>query len=309
MVEKHQKAIEATGFLKMAQDLAGLLDSPEFNCEIEKMNFLTKDLARSRENIFDRFCAICVKAGIKIPEYEPLFYMAFLDGIYREGFESEKSMEKKILAYVEGQLTDKESSVETQKIKSLIEILKIFPSPGYGRIDDEKIYAMLNFLLVQMGCEPFRPDYSQYPLRNIPVLELEREFKVLIVDDDKQDILQTARVLAGWPKMIIDFYFHKSEHQELKSSEKAKKLSEVAHTIIMKSPDIIFMDQSMGDVEGDELIRAIKVIQKGKIIFVANTGGSDAKLQAEGTLENFRKGNDFRGLNKAIEIIKSRMVH
>ncbi|MDO8260937.1 MAG: hypothetical protein Q7T50_05600, partial [Candidatus Magasanikbacteria bacterium] len=303
IVVSNKEAIALTGYLKMAKDLAAILDSPELNCDIDKINSSTVELSINRERVFDRFCAICSKSGVKIPEYEPLFYMAPLYREKRLDQDSEKAFEKKLVKHVACQLKGK-TSEETEKMKALLEILELFPSPGYGRIDDQKIYAMISFLLVQMGCEPLRPDYSQYPLRNFSVPETAIETKVLIVDDDKSEIMQTAMALAGWPKMIIDFYFHKSGYEKLEGQEKTEKLEKTAQAIILKSPDIILMDKSMGDIEGNELIFAIKAITGDRIIFVGNTGGSDNILREAGALENCRKGSEFRGLIQAIDILK-----
>lgn len=302
IVASNVEAIGVIGYLKMAQDLAFILDAPELNCDIKEMERTTKDLAKSREAVFDRFCAICSKAEIEIPEYEALFYMAPLYGGDCYPRDAEKSNENNIVAHAASQLTGDNPDTEG-KIKSLISILELFPCLGYGRIDDEKIYAMIDLLLVQMGAEPYRPDYSKYFLRNPIVPEPAREFEVLIVDDEITGILQTVKALAGWPKMKIDFYLYQRECEDLVGQAKSKKLSEIAQAIIQKKPQIILMDQVMGDIKGDDLLYSVKLSSEDKIIFVGNTGGSGDQLCNAGALTNCRKGSEFRGLIQAIDCL------
>lgn len=303
IVLSNQTAIQATGFLKMAQDLASILDEKCLSSDIEKMNHSTIGIAEKREKVFDRFCTICAKAGIKIPEYEPLFYLAPLYGIHSQGYEKEKKNEETLVEYVQSQLVGKHPD-SAGKIKTLVEVMQIFPNPGYNRIDDKKIYAMINSLLVEIGCKPFRPDYSKNFLRNPVVPEPVREFKVLIVDDGKSEILQTAKELAGWPKMTMDFFL---VEEDLEKSESARP-SEIAQQIILRKPDIILMDYSMGDIKGDELIILIKGCVNCKILFVGNTGGSDDWLRKVGAFENCQKGMYFRGLIQAINCLENQVA-
>ena len=160
IVLQSETAIQATGLLKKAQDLALILDVKDLSPGKEKMDHSTMEIAENREKVYNLFCAICAKAGIEIPEYEPMFYLAPLYGIHRQGYEKERKNEETLVEYVQSQLAGKHSD-SAGKIKTLIEVMRIFPNPGYARIDDEKIYAIINFLLVEMGCKPFRPDYAK----------------------------------------------------------------------------------------------------------------------------------------------------
>lgn len=296
-------AIKETGFLKMAQDLALILDAEDLLSGKEKMDYSTMEIAENREKVFDSFCTICAKTGIEIPEYEPLFYLAPLYNIHRHGYEKEKNIEKTLVEYTQGQLAGMHSD-SAGKIKTLIDIMQIFPTPGYDRIDDKKIYAMINSLLVEMGSKPFRPDYSKNLLKNPDVSAPAREFKVLIVDDDKSEILKTARELAGWPKMKIDFFLYEQDSE----NDISDRLSETAKKIISRKPDIILMDQSMGDIKGGELIASIKDCMEYVILFVGNTGGSDDWLRKAGAFENCQKGMYFRGLIQAINCLENQVA-
>lgn len=129
---------------------------------------------------------------------------------------------------------------------------------------------------------------------------------LLIVDDWPEDILTTAKRLAGWPNLDINYLLYQGPSSwNPKPEQVHQALEEQANIILKKHADIVLMDQGLGQngQDGSRLIQLIRKMEDRDIVFVANTGGNPADLYAAGALENCCKGKCLRGIRAGIQIV------
>jgi hypothetical protein len=294
-VNRNIAFFQAAGYLKAALDVAKILDNPVFQIKVGK--YRDDAEIRMREDLFNLFSAICAQSGAELPPYEKVLYEAWLpkteDGEKKEA-EQVLGLKNEVNRRLKGL-----SCQDAKLCRSLAEVLSHFPGydGSYGKqIHPSQLVALINRSLDKIGLEVLRPDYSSSKLSlALGFARPSRPVTIMAVDDRKEDLFKSLKPLFGWPGVTLSFFFCK--FREYKECETPAKM------IVELSPDIVLMDQGLGNLEGDELVKEIKKLAQG-IIFVANTGGSPDKLQNVGALDNFNKGEKLHGVRTAVSMIK-----
>lgn len=304
LVEQNRQKFEQSEWLKVISDLAILLDHEHFQI---KESASSHDV-RPRLNVFNDFCAICVRCDVELPELEKGFFMAHI----REKTDKEKiaraaSIRKSVKARLKGQ-----RGKDARTTRALAEVLCAFSHRGpYGGADEPDMIAMINFLLAESGLDPIRPDYGDRKVESSKDEKApDKELSILIIDDDSKEIVKTAHALTGWPSVTVSFLLQKCQKEgwnTLTGEEKENEFKVLAEKVFGLRPDVILMDQGLSRIEGSDLIPAIRSFFEGKEKkapnFVANTGGSGRELIEAGAYENFEKGMKPKGLRQALNVL------
>lgn len=299
-VDGNAQLFAAKDFLKLARDMAKILNSPVFQVSSDvKEDYEIKQIVEAREPLFHDFCAACHKAGVLVPELEPIFYEAYLPKQNKKETEASKEAYE-IGVYVEHQLLPKIpfSRDMASVIGAMVEVLKIFPDcGGWHGIEKKSILAVINNGLVELGCLPIRPDYEKREIDFTPNAPAGKLVKILIVDDEIGMLINTARPLLGWENVEVEFlHYHSGSRNSNKKTEKQK----VAQAIIDQKPDIVLMDQGLGGLNGHEVIIEFKSMVHERPIFIANTGGSPEDLNGVGAIGNCDKGRKISDVRYAV---------
>lgn len=266
----------------IAVGLARLLDDPFFAVDPKNGSYGLPDV---RQTAYDRFCRICIDAGVALPPLEHELIECHLpQKVSEEDKTATQVLVEQITTRVHGQ-----ESQEAGICRAIGTMFLSFPNLNlYGSLDRKSLIAMTNRCLIKMGAEPIRPEYKELSNRSRRVPQ--REVKILIVDDKPEDILKTAMALAGWPKVDVQWLHQKSALKfDPPEEEKNAATAELAQTIIDKNCDIVFMDQGLDKLEGHAVVRKIRE-QSRSMIFVANTGGTGDELLGAGCVATANKG-------------------
>ncbi len=297
-VEQHQENFQKSCLLKSAKDLANILDNPIFTIDPENARD-NSWFAEDRESVFNDFCTLCARVGVPIPRLEPELYRAHLP---KDGGEKNIDRMNSHRNHVFSQLKG-DRSRNASLCRTLARTLGVFPEcAGYESINEKNLIAVINSSLIEIGLDPIRPSYIERKIK----LQNEAEgphdktmtLGVLIVDDDRREILNTAHALVGWPGIDVDFLYYQCEDSW--NADKEVELDQLSKSVVGHYPDIVLMDQGLPPVEGSDVIKRIKQTKTDHPIFVANTGGSDEDLEKAGAFENCRKGDNFNGFREAI---------
>lgn len=287
---------------KLMFDLASLLDNVLFQLDGIKDGYQCTEMAALREEVFHDFCALCVRAGISVPAMEETLIAAQAPTADEKTRESHAVRVKIFIEPVLGKVGRKVSA-KAKVVRALAESFTNLPSlSGYSGVSGKQLECVINQMLIALGLEPVRPDYQS---RNVKTVNGQRrsEKKVVIVDDDRKEMLKTARALAGWEGLNVSFHHCEpsGDRWSMTSGERQEELSRAAQAVVELKPDIVLVDQGLGSFEGDDLVRKIREIcPNSSPIFVANTGGSDDKLRAAGALENCDKGRRIDSVTRAV---------
>ncbi len=123
-----------------------------------------------------------------------------------------------------------------------------------------------------------------------------RTARVLIVDDGLEELVRTASSFIGWPNLEFRFLYHRPARSMGESTAK------VLHDIVFEYPDIVLMDQGLGDLAGYEIVRLLRQVGCA-MIFVANTDSDDESRMLEvGCLPNCRKGDFPEAMRFALRL-------
>lgn len=304
IVKKYSAKFAECGFLDYVSGLAFLLDSELFAIPpVKEWEWKTKEHVEERKRVFTQFCAVCVRAGVEVPDVEPVFFDILLrDTSASSGYtDPEAEKETAMIKCVREQLQGN-TSHDARDCELILSILELFPSRGVFRFSEEKFLAKLNIILINLGLSPIRPEYSEVNIVPPRIDAPAEEVKILIVDDDPGVALKTALALAGVQNILISFFHQKGtgSFEELEGQELQDLLTETARDVLSKRPDIVLMDRGLNDINGEDLIRKIKELFEESPIFVGNTDGDPEHLYEVGALRNFQKGKDPDGVNAAI---------
>lgn len=296
--ERNKRRLEAAGLFKLALDVSIAMDRLYFPIDLN--DWQSDGEVSGREELFHLLSAICYRSGVTIPIYENIFIEAWLPKFERcvkpeekkEKISRAKNLREKISRKVRGM-----PGRDARRCRMLSEVLEIFPDASddfSGGIKPRQLCALINDSFLRLGLDPLRPDYSELKIpETIKEAGPLQEQKVLIVDDDKNAIRKTFRALMGWPKLELEFFHY---HEGVGSGE----YPPIAEKILKENPDIILMDQSMRDIEGDILVRKIKQLARRPLVFIGNTGGGDDKLRRAGCLGNLDKGGSLSALRSVL---------
>jgi CheY-like chemotaxis protein len=267
---------------KMAQDLARLLDDPLFAVNPKDGPY---GIASAREKAFSRFCRVCIDAEEALPDLESELIDCYLS---RNAPEKDVDDSKTIA----GQITERignNQSVAANTCRAVATIILDFPYLSRsGGVDGKSLLALANRSLLQLGLKPLRPEYAPLLVSQQPP---PRPAKILIVDDDAAEILNTAIALAGWPDVEVEWLHQQSNNLGYSSSseEKDAVVTDLAKAIVDRQCDIVFMDQGLHGIEGHEVVKKVRGSVRS-IVFVANTGGTEDELMSAGCVASARKG-------------------
>jgi hypothetical protein len=303
-VAKNAKTFSQTGLLKTAEDLAAILDNELFALKKGTDNF-EKYFARDREEVFDKFCFVCVKAAVPVPPLEPELYLVLLPD--QERLEKEKVEEgKKIFHEVFSKLRGRHGK-QAESCRALAKTLLLFSGERYGEPERDRLIGFMNYNLVELGLDPIRPDYSEMKYQ-IPtsVPAPEKPTTVLIFDDSDKELMNTGRSLAGWPNINFVFCRFKKRGFDFKGEEKEAAIREATEIIMGLTPDIVLMDQGLGPINGSDVVRkVIELFPEKHPVFVPNTGGEPNELRNAGALyTNCDKGRHWDAIKEAFAYIK-----
>ena len=289
---------------KLMLDLASLLDNALFQLDGVKDDWKRTEMAALREEVFHDFCALCVQNGIPVPAVEETLIAAQAPSA------DEKTREAhlvRVKTFVEPVLVKigRKRSAKAKQLRALTECLSNLPSlSGYsGQVSAKQLECVINQMLIELGQEPVRPDYHSRKVGSVNG-QPRAEKKVIIVDDDRKEMLKTARALAGWDGLEISFYLYESsgDHWNMTPEKRQAELSKAAQAVVETKSNVVLMDQGLGPIEGDDLVHTIhEICPNGTPVFVANTGGSDDKLRSAGALENCEKGRRLGGVARAVQ--------
>jgi hypothetical protein len=294
-------------YKKYALDLASLLNHPDLAVEGDKYSITSK--AETRTTVFDHFCTACVKAGVEVPPLGEELFLPFVPEDYNSS--EVKAKTGQVLEIKKGVDTQTEQieDVEIKKeIDTLTEFLLLFaekfdPKSNYGGISTREIIALLNKKLTEKGLKPVRPDYSKLDFKTRVGEEApEKPTKLLIVDDDFREIVGSFLATAGWPNVTIEYLRCERDYNDKTSKE--MKISNLAKKILALAPDVVLMDQGIGEgINGSDILKAMNSDPRAADIrTVANTGGNQDELRAQGAYDNFEKGRGkVNGLRRAIK--------
>lgn len=301
-VKKHEVKFEGRGLIKLALDLAEMLDHEDLTISISENSYSQSSLAEMREPIFDDFCAVCCHAEVPIPVLEEELYKAhLLDNEDKKNDEFQEA--QRIEQHVKNQLENNCSS-EANICRAAAAILKIFPEcGGYSGIKRKQLVAVVNDVLVNSGLKPVRPDYKSRKIKSsISFQGPQKEIKVLVFDDSFDEIIKTRRALAGWPSLKVEHLIYKRPvgAYSLYEKEKEAELKRTAQEILKLKPRIVLMDQGLGPIDGHEVILKIKELTETPPVFVGNTGGSSEELCKAGAIGNCDKGEKLNCVEEAI---------
>ncbi len=276
---------------KLATDLARLLDNQQFAVDPKNGYY---GLPNVRQDVFDKFCRVCVGANAPVPDLETALIECHLpQNVEDKNVKASETLAKVLTSRVEGH-----DGVTADVVRAMATMFTVFPNlQGYGSVDNNALVAMANRNLIRMAREPIRPKYE--PL-TIDCSTPPRPLKVLIVDDDIGEILKTASSLAGWPDVDVSWIHQKSNLGYSPSTATIENATiELAQAVVARGCDVVFMDQGMRDIEGDKVVA--KLIEQGAcMVFVANTGGNGDELKDAGCVASAEKG---RKIVKAMQIV------
>lgn len=304
IVKNHLTDFSACGFLDYAFGLAHLLDADAFAIPPkEGRDWKTKEHAKERENVFTKFCAICVRAGVDVPDLESEFFEVVLDDGMGLSMRSEKGgkKEKAMMDHVWSQIKDESEEIKNV-CSSILCVLDLFSGSGFSRFSEEKFIAKLNLVLTNAGLKPIRPQYTDVSIAAPRLIASLREINLLIVDDDPGAALRTAQSLVGVTGLSIDFFHQKGGDgfTKLKGMDLQDLLEKTAQDVLSQNPDVVLMDRGLNDIYGEDLIKKIKEMCETPPIFVGNTDGDSKPLDNAGALKNCQKGKVLDGVEWAI---------
>lgn len=296
MVNANQEAFITKGILKLAIDLAKILDWPVSQIAVDGKGTYGKPIDE-RLNVFNLFCAVCLQCKVPVPELEPAFYKVYLPVAEKGELEKVKGFTQMLRDKVAGN-----RKKAANQIRAMAEIVDLFLMKRYDSVDLKKITAMTNAKLVELGLEPIRPDYAKMEI-NLPKTQDKpgKLVKILIVDDNLNDIVHTALALAGIENVEVDYFHFVADNYK---SENGRVCEKVAMDILGLPPcNIILMDQGLGGIDGHEVIVEIRKACEDKAnlpVFIGNTGGNTDEFEKIGIYSNFEKGRNFRCLRDVI---------
>ncbi len=306
---QYVESLDFGEYEKYALDLAKLLNHEYLT--IEGDVYEMKRRAGMKIDVFNHFCAACVKAGVEVPPLDSDLYLPFVPET-DDSTEAQDKVKKvtKIREFVESQIGETIDPELKDKLTVMVKFLTIFASEfdevsSFGGISTIEILALLNKTLVEAGLNPVRPDYTKFDHKNsIKESGPAEQTNLLVVDDDFSEIIKSVLRVAGWPNINIDFHLFQRDYSD--KSAKEQKVAKLAEEILARSPKVILMDQGIdGDFEGSDVISAMNENPRAEgIRYVANTGGNDEKLRMVGAYHNFEKGRSLTGLRKALSVEK-----
>lgn len=279
---------------KAALDLAKSLDHPALQIDLSTYHgWDVGDAVKRREDIFHFLSAVFFHHQLPLPAFEDLFYQVFLpkeETFDRYSAEQREKINSAIRhARAEFKSRGKGQSKLVRQALATAAVMEMFALNSSINVDN--LRAVINRALIANGLQPIRPNYSEMSMSfAVDEVASPKEAKVLIVDDRMVEIMRSAKKLVGWPNLALDFYLVTKE-----------LIATTAEKIIAAKPDIVLMDQEMGDIKGDFLIEYLSRRGGEGITYVANTGGGGEGMKKIGVLNNFAKGEDVRAFREALK--------
>ncbi|KPJ85769.1 hypothetical protein AMJ57_01870 [Parcubacteria bacterium SG8_24] len=283
--------------IKVARDLAALLDGPLLDLSRDASDGRRRSLAQTRLQLFERLSALCAQCGAPVPQLEPETVRALLPAAPRE----EASQQAAVMVdSIRTQIDASDSRSQACDCLVLARLLELVPGvmERWDGLDGDGVIALLNDRLLTLGLQPLRPDHLGMAVGGATDQPCPpRPLTVLVVDDEPEAIVRTISALVGWPD--LDFRVLHVPGREGVSRKDA--LGSVAASIISLAPDIVLMDQGMYPAEGSGVILKVRELDpRSSIVFVGNTGGSPEDLQRAGAIGNCDKGRDPTPVRQAI---------
>lgn len=305
-VKNREARFKKAGLLKLVLDLAGILDDQALKIDFSKGDSYSRsNLAEIREEVFDDFCTICCHARTSIPPLEQELYKVHLPA--EKDKEDEKSQKavneaREAKAHVKKQLEGNRGS-KAIICRAMIRTLQLFPEAGGFRgIEKKEILAVINDNLVSLGLKPVRPDYKNRKT-NFPFdfHGPSKKTKVLVFDDQLDEIIKTKKALAGWPNLKVEHLVYKRPKSY---TEREAELKRAGKEILALKPQIVLMDEGLGMIEGHDVISEIGNLTENPPIFVGNTGGSSDELREVGAIGNCEKGKKLDSVVEALRYVE-----
>ncbi len=296
--------------LKVAQDLAELLDLPFLRSEKRQTRHRQETICDMRLQVIEDLSAILHAHGMPVPglEVETLRRARpkHLRGV------NEAKVNALVRTWIQGHYGGVNMMAEipmeetAKKVRATVE-REVAAWPLHQRSEWLREYmARLNHELLDLGQPAVRPDYSQHTVvHSAEAKPPSRPLTVLLVDDDSLALAWSARPLAGYPDVAIEYlYFYTvGDEDELQSSDPRyqKLVEDTARQVITWKPDIVLMEEGLMPICGTEVITEIRRQQPGcRIRFVGNTGGAGDELESVGVYDNYDKGRNVYLLRRII---------
>lgn len=280
--------------LKLAQDLAALLDGPVLTLPENRSDCAR--LAQLRQEVFEKFSRLCRLAMLPAPPLEPETVEAQLPGESPERREEAEAL----AAQAQARLIGADDGPLTDECRTLAKALRLMPGlmSDFGGISRTGLMALINSRLMRLGLEPLRPDHAELEVLTAADEEApDQPLNVLVVDDEPGMIVRTILGLAGWPGLSLLGLHVKGGWDQ----KPADTVGFAASAIVSLEPAILLMDQGLGRVNGsDVILEARRLCPDLNTVFVGNTGGSPEELNAVGAIGNCNKGRDLSPVRRAL---------
>ncbi|MFH0818521.1 MAG: hypothetical protein V1898_00840 [Patescibacteria group bacterium] len=296
-VSEHAALFRARGMLKVAEDLARLLDDPLFDPAGGEKSDIFGTPLDLYESTFHDFCALCVQADLAAPALDRCLLIPRLRFKTDEQVAGRaRTTQREVTSRLRGIFARqaREARMLAGVIAAFPHVLEQYP----GTLDGKQLLAAVNLRLLDCHVDPIVPDYrARIALSARDECGPSSEQSVLIVDDEPIELLRTARAFVGWPNLRVAFFHCARGDRYGHSVEQERK---TACEILSLNPAIILLDQGMGDVSGDGIMRVLPDLVVVAPIIVANSGGGGHELHHAGALTNCDKGRDLRGVREAV---------
>lgn len=304
LVKLNSATLKSARVYKTVVDLAVLLDHPTFGYPTGPKvdSYVLSGVANIREGLYHTLCSLFTKALLPLPSLEPEFYESALSDAVRD---EDRAETNRITEHVRLQIGNQRGTAEDALCRSICDVIKAFPdcAGSWGGITNRKFVAKLNQLLIVSGHKPVRPDYSSWKNECASKMPApSKTVRIMVVDDDVQELVKTLKALCGWKKVtLVPYKFNRGQTYPPSTNV----METIAKSILNGKPDIILMDQGLdNDLKGSDLVTVIRGLAP-TVRFVANTGGSENELCAAGTYSNCNKGEKLWPVGEAIRSIES----
>ena len=301
--------------------LASLLAHPIFQIGAQGTGHID-----SRRKMIEAFCIICQNARIPLPPGEQKLYEAIVNAVFlKEPNKATTRFATQVDARLrpakqpvpngqkkkKGRAKGTRATPKHTQVRTLLSALRYFEQAKYS-LTPETIQAAINLELMRAGLEPVHNigTDTQWHYPDSTDL-LEEEVIVLIIDDRKADIADTILKLVGWKNIVFHVHFHirDSSYDIRKNADKLRRIvAETTQALLNKNPDIVLIDEGLGDISGADLVPQIRELAPS-VALIANTGGEGAEFARVNLQGNLEKGRNIRYFARAVRSIASQRRH
>lgn len=313
LVDEHVEALHDASMLRAATNIAALLDSHAFTFPPGEINPTStgKDVGQQRWRLLQALQVALAQVGFSLPGDDIcLVQLVGCCYLYSPGRNDpsappHRQLRPEVTPLVEDLVASLAGRTDPAawRARAIVDLMCTMEQLNqYGSISFTAALAAVNIELAEQGGSPTlalpgAPDPRRLRSLNAPRRDV-GEAKVLIVDDRLDEVVNTALAIAGWPTVALSALLHRRD-------ESGHGVENLARQIVELNPDIVLMDQMLAGVLGSDVVRWMDRNLPRHTLVVANSGGDGRELHEAGALQNCCKGENFRGLERAIALLNS----